>query len=197
MNYEKLKDTRQKRGFTLAQVGEATGYTAGFLSQLERGLREPSLTTLRKLSDVYGVPIMSFVVDEKNDTDKPKTKKKAKPSYHIIRENDRKEATVPKVFTTCEFVTPLKTAQENRNALSGYIVKVKPGCWLSEKQVKHVTDESTYIIRGTMKAIMGKDVYILNAGDSIYIEAGTPHNRQNCGDDILEIISFIPIPLHL
>ena len=197
MNYEKLKDIRQKRGLTLAQASQATGYTASFLSQLERGLKEPSLTALRKLSDVYSIPLISLVIEDKKEASRNQVEKKTAPTYHIIRKDERKEATVPKIFTTCEFITPLKTAQENQNALSGYIVKVKPGCWLSEKQVRHATDESTYVIRGTMKAVMGKDVFILNAGDSIYVEADVPHNRQNCGDDVLEIITFIPIPINL
>lgn len=194
-NFEILKDIRQKKGFTLAQASQASGYTASFLSQLERGLKEPSLTTLRKLSDVYSIPLTSLFME--NDTDGQQSdasaNNKAGRAVHVIRKDERKEIIIPKVFTICEFVTPMKTASEERCGLSGYIVNLKPSCWISEKQISHVTDESTYIISGKMKAIVGKETHYLNAGDSIYIEANILHNFQNCGKDTLQILNYTPL----
>jgi transcriptional regulator with XRE-family HTH domain len=62
----KLRRLRQERGPTsAAQRGHRTGsalaqkagITSAFLSQLERGQREPSLPTLAKLAEVLAVPI--------------------------------------------------------------------------------------------------------------------------------------------
>lgn len=197
MNFEKLKDIRQKRGFTLAQVSQASGYTASFLSQIERGLKEPSLTALRKLSDVYSVQLVSLFMEDENEEEQSSVNAEKRPnrSVYVIRKDKRKEITIPKVFTTCEFITPMKTASEDQHGLSGYIVKLMPGCWISEKQINHATDESTYVISGTMKAVVGKELHYLNEGDSIYIEANVAHNLQNCGNDTLEILNYMPLVL--
>ena len=40
----------KKRGLTLKEVAEATGYTIGHISQIERDLKSPSLVALRKIA---------------------------------------------------------------------------------------------------------------------------------------------------
>ena len=48
-----LRDLRQGRGWTLAQVEQRTGVSSGFLSQLEHAQRTPTLETLFTLADCY------------------------------------------------------------------------------------------------------------------------------------------------
>lgn len=195
MNFEKLKETRQKRGLTLAQASHYSGYTASFLSQIERGLKEPSLTALRKLSDVYSIPLISLFIESVNEEEKDVVagKKKHGCAAHVIRREKRKEIIIPKTFTTCEFITPVSPTSEEQRGLSGYVVKLPPGCWISEKQISHTADESIYVISGQMKAIVGQDTHNLNTGDSLYVEANVLHNFQNCGESILEIINYMPV----
>ena len=47
MDFKHLKDIRKSKNMTLATLGEKTGYTASFLSQIERGLNRPSIEALR------------------------------------------------------------------------------------------------------------------------------------------------------
>lgn len=189
MNFEKLKWIRKKKGYTLARVSQATGYTASFLSQLERGLKEPSITTLRKLADLYAIPLVSLFVENEEDIAVDGTAKKAQPSIRIIRESERKKIMLPEIFTVCEFVTPA-----NRQCrISGHITKLEPGCWCSESLISHTTDESAYIIKGNMKALLGDKIFYLGSGDSIYIEAYALHNWQNCGEETLDILTYMPV----
>lgn len=51
MNPEIIKKKRLEKGYTLAYMSKQLGFTASFLSQLERGLKQPSLESLRKISD--------------------------------------------------------------------------------------------------------------------------------------------------
>lgn len=46
---------------TLATLGEKTGYTASFLSQIERGLNRPSIEALRKICDVLEIEVASLL----------------------------------------------------------------------------------------------------------------------------------------
>ena len=51
LNPEIIKKKRLEKGYTLAYMSKQLGFTASFLSQLERGLKQPSLESLRKISD--------------------------------------------------------------------------------------------------------------------------------------------------
>ena len=46
----RIREARKKKGMTLKQVADATGYTIGHISQIERNLKSPSLSALRKIA---------------------------------------------------------------------------------------------------------------------------------------------------
>lgn len=52
-----VRTLRKQRGITVADLGEATGLSAGMLSKIENGLTSPSLTTLQSLAHALGVSI--------------------------------------------------------------------------------------------------------------------------------------------
>ena len=44
---EQVRNIRKKRGITLKELAEKTGLSIGYISQIERDLTDPSLSTLR------------------------------------------------------------------------------------------------------------------------------------------------------
>lgn len=50
-----LKRHRMQRGWTLQQLGRASGLTPTFLGVMERGGNSPSLQTLLRLAEVFGI----------------------------------------------------------------------------------------------------------------------------------------------
>lgn len=68
---EELRRLRRYRQLTLSVVGMQTGLSVSFLSDVERGRTKPSLDTLQKLADCYGVAmndILKNVESEQEDT---------------------------------------------------------------------------------------------------------------------------------
>ena len=63
----KIRRYRLKKGLTLQELARKTTTTAGYLSQLERGLTEPSLATLRKIASALEVPIFTLLSEESPD----------------------------------------------------------------------------------------------------------------------------------
>lgn len=60
-----LRTMRKTNRLTLKQASELTGLSLSFLSDVERGIVDPSLTTLQKLALCYGKPItITFQSDE-------------------------------------------------------------------------------------------------------------------------------------
>ena len=62
---ERLRLFREERGLRLADLEEKTGVSRGFLSELERGKKTPTLDTLKKLASGLQVSIQDLVGDEK------------------------------------------------------------------------------------------------------------------------------------
>ena len=54
---EHVRNIRKKRGITLKELAEKTGLSIGYISQIERDLTDPSLSTLRKLSAALDIQI--------------------------------------------------------------------------------------------------------------------------------------------
>lgn len=51
----KVKELRKEKGYSLAEVGKAIGISHNFLSEVERGKKEPSDSTVRALANFFEV----------------------------------------------------------------------------------------------------------------------------------------------
>jgi transcriptional regulator with XRE-family HTH domain len=56
-----VKALRTEHGWSLDQLAERSGVSKGVLVALEHGRSNPSLTTLARLSDAFGVPATQFI----------------------------------------------------------------------------------------------------------------------------------------
>jgi transcriptional regulator with XRE-family HTH domain len=52
-----VKELRKKRGLTQGNFCEEIGITQSYLSQVEKGHKEPSIDVLKKIADALGTPM--------------------------------------------------------------------------------------------------------------------------------------------
>ena len=64
----KLRAIRKQNAYTLAEVGNRTGLSVSFLSDIERGRTQPSLDTLEKLANCYQVPLSELLDSRDSNT---------------------------------------------------------------------------------------------------------------------------------
>jgi transcriptional regulator with XRE-family HTH domain len=57
----RLRELRQKYGVTQQQLSVSTGLTEGYISNMERGLKVPSLTTILRLAVALGCNVTTLV----------------------------------------------------------------------------------------------------------------------------------------
>lgn len=60
MNHTKLKEIRLKKGYTQKELADVLGIDRSYLSQIETGRVNPSLSLLQKISDELGVKLKIF-----------------------------------------------------------------------------------------------------------------------------------------
>jgi transcriptional regulator with XRE-family HTH domain len=58
---ERLLAARARRKLTQEKAAKAIGCGQSWLSKLERDLSQPSISTLRRIADVYGVPLTTLI----------------------------------------------------------------------------------------------------------------------------------------
>ena len=66
---ERLKQQRDRRGWSLAELGERAGVSAGMISKIERGAASPTASVLGRLSAAFGLTLSTLLdgVDPRAD----------------------------------------------------------------------------------------------------------------------------------
>ncbi|MGN1344505.1 MAG: helix-turn-helix domain-containing protein [Traorella sp.] len=156
---DKIRQLRQSKGLTLKQLSERTQTTAGYISQLERNLVDPSLSTLRKIAAVLEIPMFSLLDD--NDS-------------LLVESHKRQKMTFPDSSVIHELLTPAHTT-----SFLMLTTRLAPQTWSNEEPISHNCQEWIFVMKGTIEVYTPQNNYILNTGDSIYIKENTPHNIYN------------------
>jgi transcriptional regulator with XRE-family HTH domain len=60
----RIKEIRDNKGMSLAELAKGTGFTAQYINQLERGLGNPSRNTIALLCDALSCTIEELIVYE-------------------------------------------------------------------------------------------------------------------------------------
>jgi len=75
----RMCEERWKRNFTLDQISQAINLSKGLLSQIERDIARPSVSTIKKISQQLGIRVVRFFTDvgsNQNDLGKPPSPQK-------------------------------------------------------------------------------------------------------------------------
>lgn len=165
-----------EKRYTLKELADRTELTQGFLSQVERGLTDPSITSLRRIANALDVPIFYFLMDEA----------RANP---VVRKNERQILRFPDSHLTFELLSP----DLNRN-LEMMMARLEPGAITCEEPLSHPGEENILVVQGKMKIQIGEDFYLLESGDSIYYFSSIPHKIWSIGEEDLVFISAMTPP---
>ena len=185
MNAHLIKEIRKSKGLVLKEIANATGYTESYLSQIERGLKNPSLEALRKISNVLGVPIITFLFEEGSQLQPCENR------YQVIRESSRKKINIPNLSNSSEFFTPALTDGNSGQKFHGLFIRLDQNESASEKLISHGADESVLVLNGIITVFLEDEIVQLEKGDSIYIFGGMSHNYTNKASETAELIVFM------
>lgn len=191
MNGSRIRQLRLSQGFTLMQMAEQTGYTASFISQIERNLRQPSLASLRKIADFLGCSVVWILMEDDPTAAVGRRVEQEGRDGPCIRRTERRIITMPEIDVHYEILTPTAAEGSFKPRMTGMYVKLKPGQWISEKEIRHhEVEESVLLLQGSMEAHLGGKVYALGPGDSLFIPADVLHNFRNAGEDELAAVVY-------
>lgn len=164
---ERLRQLRQARGLSLAEVASQTGLTTGFLSQTERDLANPSISSLREICRVLDVPLFHLFIDEE-------------PARHVVRKGERR--VIPLGRSDVERYERLSPIAPNLK-LEMLLLTLEPGHANQDQYLSHPGEEIALCLSGVFRIeVKDHESVILNAGDAIYLDSTQPHRYVNVGD---------------
>lgn len=192
MNGNRIRETRKKRGLTIKQVADATGYTIGHISQIERGLKSPSLNALRKIASCLECSEVWLIMGESEDSPVCQSENNAKQKEtFLVRKENRIPMKIPEIDVSYSIFTPSHLPDGESAKLTGLIVKLKPDSWVTERMISHnAYDESILLLKGELELHMDNSVYTIHEGDSFYIPSNSMHNYLNISNEEATIIVY-------
>src|SRR5262245_3639612 len=160
---KKIRDLRQRRGFTVQQLAEASGLSKGFISQIENHRTSPSLATLHDLARALDTSAAYLVVDEEQEP-------------CIVRATDRLRLPVGGNTSRVEILS----ARPKRN-LELMQLDLPPGVEAVEQRHYHHGEACLLCVDGQVRLICGERSIELMPGDACHYDGRLPHAIENRG----------------
>jgi len=168
----KIRTMRKEKGMTLAQLSEITGLSPAIVSQIERGLANPSFTTLAQLAHGLDIPVGKFFIGQP-DTKSP-----------VVRKHERRNLVGVTKKSMGEAVYELLTPELNGGALEAQWIETPPGHDTSATPFRHSGEEFGIILAGRKDIYLDGECHSLEAGDSITFSSDIPHWYKNSYEDV-------------
>ncbi|HQR25526.1 MAG TPA: cupin domain-containing protein [Nocardioides sp.] len=172
----RLRELRTAEGLSLRALAEQTGLSPTLLSQVERGVVEPSLKTLRSLSAHFGTSVATLFEET------------SPAPVHVSRPGSRSRISSPPGQIQYERLTPGNGQLE---VLHGTL---EPGESSSEACWAHDAIECAYVLTGILTVEVGEDTHEVPADAAVSFDSNRPHRYLNRGDQTVRFILSVTPP---
>ncbi|SAK87612.1 XRE family transcriptional regulator [Caballeronia hypogeia] len=149
-----IRKLRKARSKTLAELALATGRSISFISQLERGRAEISISDLRRVAQNLGVPLGWFFMSDTKPTEEV---------GRIVRATARRRLGSATDGLVEELLSP-----NIGGAFESFLSTFAAGASLVEPTTRD-TEEEGYVVRGQLDIWIGGHHFEVAAGDSFRI----------------------------
>jgi transcriptional regulator with XRE-family HTH domain len=152
-----IRERRRELKKTLKDIADATGFSIGFLSQVERNLTAPSLTSLAKIARELGVSIGELT----GPAEEP----------HSVTYHDQR---VP--FTLQNGIAKYERLS---SVFPGSLIHALKCIWpvgYHSEVNSHEGEDLFLVLHGTVCFTVAENKYVLAVGDSIHIDANVIHS---------------------
>ncbi len=163
---ERVRELRRRRGLTLEGLAELSGVSRAMISKLERGEKNPTLVVAAKLAEGLGVTLSRLAgVEERREVI-------AVPRERRMVMRDPETGFERQLLSPNSVGAGIELTKNTipEGSTSGEFPPHRKG-----------VEEHIVVERGTLKATLANEEYLVREGDAIYFEADVPHSFVNAG----------------
>ncbi len=166
---DSLRARRKELGMTMQQVADQAGLSVGFISQIERGLTVPSLSSLVSVSRVLGLHASQFLAQPAENTQQTK-------------HNERIPFAINEGSVTYERIS----SSFPGSVLRSVIIHEPPGH--RAEPISHEGEEMLFVLEGAITVEVDGNRSILAKGDSIHFSSRKIHSTWNHSNEPAAIL---------
>ncbi|GAA1789732.1 cupin domain-containing protein [Planosporangium flavigriseum] len=176
---KRIRQLRTGKQVSLREAAEAASVSESFLSQVERGMANPSVASLRRIAEALGEPIASLFDG-------------GPVSGMVVRVADRRRLAQPAGAWEDSLLTP---PVARRIQLIESVVGAGRGS--GDEPYTHAGDEECVVVlKGKIEISVGDDQYCLRAGDTLLLDPSLPHSFHNPTPRPATVMWVISPPLY-
>jgi transcriptional regulator with XRE-family HTH domain len=171
----RIRHLRQLRGLGLRTLAAQAGCSPSFLSRVENGVVNPSLTTLHNLVGVLETNISELFAETADDAEWV-ARAGRRP---VIRTDSLRQRSGVEL----ERLAPYTKG----NLLQATVHIVAPGGG-SDGAIRHVGQEVGYVLEGRLELTVDGETCVLETGDSFFFESQRRHGYRNPGPEVARVL---------
>lgn len=180
---DNIRNIRKSNNKTLSDIAKITGLSIGYISQLERNIIEPSLSSLRKIAKALNVPVYLFMENNCIDVNV------------VTKKDERLIMKFPNSPVIYEIMSPMPTDAFVPSML-GLFFEVEPNQSDTENFITHSSEELIIILEGEANVILGNEEVNIKSGDTLFVQKNIPHKIINKKDIPFKGISILSPPIY-
>ena len=166
---------REQQKLSIRTLAALSGFSAGFISQVENGQASPSISSLGRIATWLGVSMGEFfqAADARSSV--------------IVRPSQRPRLESGWSKAHLEHLTTDMTSQ-----LEAVMISILPGGTSGKKLHASVREEFTFITEGAIILALGEDQQQMKEGDAVTIQAHHPRRWINRSTDRASMLVVSP-----
>lgn len=182
----KITTLRESLGLSREDLAERCDCDVPVIAGLEGGAIAPSLAPLIKVTRALGVRLGTLLDD---DTQVGPVISRRNTARHVERVKDLETSSDAGVL---DFVS-LASGKSSRH-MEPFIIDVHPSGSEKHALSTHEGEEFIFVLEGRVEIEYGKDVHVLEVGDSIYYDSIVPHQVRGGSPSPARILAVVYAP---
>lgn len=172
----KISEVRKKRGYSIREFAKNVDLSASLLSQIERGLANPSLNTLRMIAEGLDIPLYTLFIDE------------IQHDLLILRKEDRRRVNH---HDSEHVVFDLLSPNYMKSNVEMLWAILNPNSETTPSYMSHEKEEFALVMKGEVWVVIDDQDYLLSEGDMVRLLPRMRHKFRNERDEPVEILFIL------
>lgn len=164
---------RKEKNLTIREFSEISGVSTALVSQLERGIGNPSLSVLKLISGTLGIPLSALFNEEIDNASLIRRR-----TEHERIHNPNEKSAVYFNLTP----GPLKSNVELLMMVLG------PGRETNRDFSQHFEEEIAFLLEGEAYLVFEDEEFLLEPGDAVRILPSRRHKLRNAGEKRVRVL---------
>ena len=162
----KIRNLRKQKGMTLGEMARRCKCSSSLLSQIERGIVNPSFSTLKSIGDALETTLAQLVMEAST----------LEESFSsLMKQKERKTLTT-------EGGVQFQLLSRNVNVPFEFILNQwPPGTSTGKQPYTHEGEECGFLLEGELEVEVNGKIFQMKSGETVTLRSSTPHRISNPG----------------